>query len=227
MIYFVGYDYLRAWMGVRMKASTVLAPYEQFASLVAGCMARTAAASVISPLELVRTRMQSSATHDLRTVLRGVSSEIRHGGPSTLWRGLVPTLWRDVPFSAIYWFGYEQWSQRVFAPIFNDRQHTSGASDTLTRLMTSFFSGAASGIVAATITTPFDVAKTRRQIEQHANPKAHIAQHRTFASMLRHIVANEGARGLFAGLAPRLMKIAPSCAIMISSYELGKIVLSS
>ncbi|KAJ1939140.1 Carrier protein, mitochondrial [Linderina pennispora] len=170
--------------------------------------------------------MQSSATHDLRTVMRGVSSEIGHSGLGTLWRGLVPTLWRDVPFSAIYWFGYEQWSHRVFAPIFYGRQHSSGASDTLTRLMTSFCSGAASGIVAAIITTPFDVAKTRRQIEQHANPKSHVSQHRTFASMLRHIVAKEGLRGLFAGLAPRLMKIAPSCAIMISSYELGKIVLS-
>ncbi|ORX74422.1 mitochondrial carrier [Linderina pennispora] len=202
MIYFVGYDYLRSWMGARMKASAMLSPYEQFASLFAGCIARTAAASVISPLELVRTRMQSSATHDLRTVMRGVSSEIGHSGLGTLWRGLVPTLWRDVPFSAIYWFGYEQWNHRVFAPIFDGRQHSSGASDTLTRLMTSFCSGAASGIVAAIITTP-----------SMLSPKSHVSQHRTFASMLRHI-------------APRLMKIAPSCAIMISSYELGKIVLS-
>jgi solute carrier family 25 protein 39/40 len=27
---------------------------------------------------------------------------------------------------------------------------------------------------------------------------------------------------LYVGLLPRLLKIAPSCAIMISSYELGK-----
>ena len=28
-------------------------------------------------------------------------------GPLALWKGLGPTLWRDVPFSAVYWAGYE------------------------------------------------------------------------------------------------------------------------
>jgi solute carrier family 25 protein 39/40 len=29
-------------------------------------------------------------------------------GPIVLWRGLGPTLLRDVPFSAMYWVGYEK-----------------------------------------------------------------------------------------------------------------------
>jgi len=32
----------------------------------------------------------------------------------------------------------------------------------------------------------------------------------------------EGVAALFAGVGPRLMKVAPSCAVMIASYELGK-----
>ncbi|KAI8321675.1 mitochondrial carrier [Martensiomyces pterosporus] len=235
VIYFVGYDYLRQWLGRQMQQSATMAPYEKYASLFAGCIARTAAATAISPIELVRTRMQSSATHDLKTVMRGISADIGMGGLSTLWRGLVPTLWRDVPFSAIYWFGYERWRENVYEPMFADMLESSRGKSSdetrrleiLERLAVAFCSGASSGIVAATITTPFDVAKTRRQIEQHANQKSHAAQHRTFASMIRHILATEGAAGLFAGLTPRLMKIAPSCAIMISSYELGKQVLTS
>ncbi len=38
----------------------------------------------------------------------------------------------------------------------------------------------------------------------------------------RGIVRSRGLSGLFVGLAPRIMKIAPACAIMISSYEYCK-----
>ncbi|KAJ2667913.1 Carrier protein, mitochondrial [Coemansia spiralis] len=224
VIYFVGYDYLRQWIGNSMLASDRLAPYEKYASLVAGCAARTAAATAISPIELVRTRMQASATHDFRTVLQGISAEINKGGIGTLWRGLVPTLWRDVPFSAIYWFGYERWRARVYEPLF---AYSEQGMDMFSRLAVAFCSGASSGIVAAALTIPFDVAKTRRQIEQHANPKSNVVQHNSLGQVIRHIVSTEGPRGLFAGLAPRLMKVAPSCAIMISSYELGKVLLSA
>ena len=40
--------------------------------------------------------------------------------------------------------------------------------------------------------------------------------------LLRHIVATEGVSGLWKGWIPRTLKVAPSCAIMISSYEVGK-----
>ncbi|KAJ2783387.1 Carrier protein, mitochondrial, partial [Coemansia interrupta] len=219
VIYFVGYDYMRQWMGRKMRQGGWGA-YEKYASLLAGCMARTAAVTAISPIELVRTRMQSSATHDFGTVMRGITREVQAAGIGSLWRGLVPTLWRDVPFSAIYWFGYERWREIVYGPLFSERDDMFG------RLAIAFCSGASSGIVAATLTTPFDVAKTRRQIEQHADSRSHVQQHRRLPQIVRHIVATEGLGGLFAGLAPRLMKVAPSCAIMISSYELGKMILT-
>ena len=66
----------------------------------------------------------------------------------SLWRGLGPTLWRDVPFSGIYWAGYEGW-KKVFK-----RHGMSGA-------WVAFLSGAVSGTSAALITSPFDVLKTR------------------------------------------------------------------
>ncbi|KAJ1852578.1 Carrier protein, mitochondrial [Coemansia sp. RSA 1722] len=221
VIYFVGYDYLRQWMGRQVRQSG-WGPYEKYVSLLAGCLARTTAVTAISPLELVRTRMQSSASHNLATVMHGISRDIRSGGVGTLWRGLVPTLWRDVPFSALYWFGFERWKENVYTPLFGARHK----DDMATQIAVAFCSGASSGIVAATLTTPFDVAKTRRQIEQHADTRSHLPQHPRLPQILRHIAATEGFGGLFAGLAPRLMKVAPSCAIMISTYEFGKLLLS-
>jgi solute carrier family 25 protein 39/40 len=39
---------------------------------------------------------------------------------------------------------------------------------------------------------------------------------------LWHIYCKEGMSGLFRGWAARCLKVAPACAIMISSYEVGK-----
>jgi solute carrier family 25, member 39/40 len=34
-----------------------------------------------------------------RSVFNGVQAMVQQHGPRSLWRGLVPTMWRDVPFS--------------------------------------------------------------------------------------------------------------------------------
>lgn len=43
--------------------------------------------------------------------------------------------------------------------------------------------------------------------------------------IFRRIYQTYGVRGLFAGLAPRLIKVAPACAIMISTFEYSKIAI--
>jgi solute carrier family 25 protein 39/40 len=40
--------------------------------------------------------------------------------------------------------------------------------------------------------------------------------------MMRQIAERQGLSGLFAGVVPRVAKIAPSTAIMLASYEVGK-----
>ena len=39
---------------------------------------------------------------------------------------------------------------------------------------------------------------------------------------LWHIFQTQGASGLFRGWGARCLKVAPACAIMISTYEIGK-----
>ena len=56
------------------------------------------AASVISPLELIRTKMQSEKL-TYRQVHTAIKGMLRHEGFLSLWKGLGPSLLRDVPFS--------------------------------------------------------------------------------------------------------------------------------
>jgi len=39
---------------------------------------------------------------------------------------------------------------------------------------------------------------------------------------MSRIVAQDGWKGLYVGIVPRVIKIAPSTAIMLTSYEVGK-----
>ncbi|KAJ7492558.1 mitochondrial carrier domain-containing protein [Mycena latifolia] len=176
--------------------------------LTAGILARSTITSIVSPLELVRTNLQSTPAHPnspntLRSVLTSVSGLVRDNGVRFLWRGLGATLWRDVPFSGLYWAGYET-TKKAFA-----RNGQSGA-------WVAFIGGAFSGTSAALVTHPFDVLKTRRQALIMSSASA--AKTSSIRLLLR-IVQTEGTATLFAGLMPRVAKIAPACGIMIACYE--------
>lgn len=129
------YDYLNHSLPV-IQVAPLLTP------LSAGIASRTIVASLVSPLELVRTRLQSTPVspgtpHTMQSVLAGIRTMVARDGTRSLWRGLGPTLWRDVPFSGIYWAGYET-GKRVA----NNHGYTG--------IEVVFASGAASGMVSAT-----------------------------------------------------------------------------
>lgn len=96
------------------------------------------------------------------------------------------------------------------------RGSDEGVSDLL---FANSAAGFSAGIVASVLTHPMDVVKTRIQIAQRSGsvPK--------FANVSRQIYSTEGIRGLFAGVTPRTLRIGPSCAIVISTYELLKRIL--
>ncbi|KZT30443.1 mitochondrial carrier [Neolentinus lepideus HHB14362 ss-1] len=185
-----------------------LFPSQTFVPLTAGMIARASITSLASPLELVRTNLQSTPLspdrpHTLPSVLTSIRGLVRAQGVRCLWRGLGPTLWRDVPFSGLYWASYESWKKAL-----GRRGHTGS--------MVAFFSGAVSGITAALVTSPFDVLKTRRQSLLMSSTGKQMSG--TFP-LLAQIVRNEGVKALFAGIGPRITKIAPACGIMIACFE--------
>jgi len=241
IIYFTGYDWLRF-----NKRSPInrLFP-DNYAPLVAGATARIFAAGVVSPIEMFRTRMQASRStggaHFAETV-KGIGEMVSIHGYTSLWRGLTLTLWRDVPFSGIYWWGYESIRSLLTEARERGRGHNLSTEGSRARarsrsqsrenhtatFMDSFVAGASSGAVASILTMPFDVGKTRRQVfvepgNQTSAARTVLApEERSMPRFLWHIFREEGIAGLWRGWIPRTLKVAPACAIMISCYEVGK-----
>ncbi|KAH0626903.1 hypothetical protein JD844_002196 [Phrynosoma platyrhinos] len=207
VIYFTSYDQLRDFLRAKLDSQGRYIP------LVAGAVARLGAVTVISPLELIRTKMQSRqlSYHELRVCIQ---SAVAQDGWLSLWRGWGPTVLRDVPFSALYWYNYE-----LVKDLLCSQFHLDKAT-----LMVSFAAGAISGTVAAILTLPFDVVKTQRQIELGDMEALQVSTLKSSSTwlLMQKIRAECGTRGLFAGFLPRVIKVAPACAIMISTYEFGK-----
>lgn len=193
-----------------------------------------------APLELVRTRIQAARPGEPDATLgiaAGLALAFQEGAPAAstsprpgflsraafLWRGTAATLARDVPFSALYWAGLEPFRSALMAA-------SGGGSDgttvidpwTVTRV--NLLSGSASGAVAAALTTPFDVVKTRLQVAHDSAAASGVTPGtqpaRSTVASLR-IAAAQG--GLFVGAAPRALRAAPACAIVLASYELLKL----
>ncbi|GJD10436.1 Mitochondrial substrate carrier family protein H [Galdieria sulphuraria] len=165
------------------------------------------------------------ATKGSPSILNMWKRNVESAGVKGLFRGLSPTLIRDAPFSAIYWVLYE----RCKSPSSFLFRLTGGKHSWLVFLV----SGCLSGMTAAALTTPADVVKTRRQAMLNSQ-KSFLLQsspsfnsigccsdlNASFWSCGKAIVKYEGYRGLFRGLVPRVAKVAPSCAIMMTCYEL-------
>ncbi|KAH8988856.1 mitochondrial carrier [Lactarius akahatsu] len=187
--YMLTYDYFLR------QVLPVVIPYPSVVPLAAGISARVIVSSVVSPLELIRTNLQSTprlpdTPHTLRSVLDSLSGLVRANGVQHLWRGLGPTLWRDVPFSGFYWASYEGMKRYL------ERRGKSGPS-------------VAFVCAAALLTSPFDPLVMSTTTGQQAGA----------LRLLQQIVRTEGLSTLFAGMGPRIAKVAPACGIMITCYE--------
>ncbi|XP_068624317.1 solute carrier family 25 protein Shawn-like isoform X2 [Battus philenor] len=214
VVYFVSYEQLRYKTKTIYNNLTCTDHQPMWIPLLSGATARTIAVTMFSPLELIRTKMQSKQLtySELNTALRQV---IRYEGYKGLFRGLGSTLLRDVPFSGIYWTTFESTKRAFGKP---DSEKNS--------FLFNFFCGSVAGSIAAFVTLPFDVVKTHQQIELGEKEIYTDGQAQQRASNMQNIVKNiyknHGFKGLFTGLLPRIFKVAPACAIMIATFEYGK-----
>jgi len=173
--------------------------------LGAALCARTVETTIRMPLELLRTMMQTSASS---VTLGGCVNALLEQPPRAWFRGIVPTLLRDVPFSGLYWLGYETAKDRVSVP------PTWITSSGMRKAAESFVSGACAGVLAAILIAPMDVIKTVRQHRLQSGKAS------SYASILR--VLRDSPNVAFAGLGPRLVRIPAGLATMMAALEATK-----
>ncbi|KAI3317607.1 mitochondrial carrier [Xylariaceae sp. AK1471] len=184
---------------------------EPFEHMAAASLGEVAACAIRVPTEVIKQRAQAghhggSSAGALRAILGQYGTVGFTGVWRELYRGWGITVMREVPFTVIQfplWEALKGWGRR--------RKQQEGKSTAVeVSAGESALYGSISGAVAAGITTPLDVLKTRVMLSK---------ERESVITVLRDLFASHGVRPFFAGIGPRVMWISAGGAIFLGSYQ--------
>ena len=209
-LFFCTYESTKSFLHTRRKAQEATggpaagewtAPLEH---MLAASLGEVAACAVRVPTEVVKQRAQAGQYPSSLLALRGILSRYTTIGIPGVWRelyrGWSVTIMREVPFTVIQFPLWESMKEY--------RRRTSG-KEGITGLESAVF-GSAAGAVAAAVTTPLDVLKTRMMLAKEKTP---------LVPLLKQILKDSGPRAFFAGIGPRIMWISIGGAVFLGSYQ--------
>ena len=161
-----------------------------------------------NPLEIVKIRLQVQGELAKKSDVpqRSAMWIIKNLGVMGLYKGASACLLRDVPFSAIYFPTYNHLKRDMFG------ESTTKKLGVL-QLLTA---GAIAGMPAAYLTTPFDVIKTRLQVEARKGD----ATYKGVLDCGRQILKSEGAKAFFKGGPARILRSSPQFGFTLAMYEM-------
>ncbi|XP_074302001.1 calcium-dependent mitochondrial ATP-magnesium/phosphate carrier protein 2-like [Silene latifolia] len=175
-------------------------PEIQVQSLASFCSTLLGTATRI-PCEVLKQRLQAGLFDNVGEAIVGTWQQ---DGLKGFFRGTGVTLCREVP---LYVAG-----MGLYAESKKLAQHLLGRE---LEAWETIAVGALSGGIAAVITTPFDVLKTRMMTAPHGR---RISTSMIAFSILQH----EGPLGFFKGALPRFFWVAPLGAMNFAGYELAR-----
>ncbi|KAL3499889.1 hypothetical protein ACH5RR_038982 [Cinchona calisaya] len=193
------------------------APLSLYQQVFCGAGAGVAVSFLACPTELIKCRLQAqsaiagSGPAAVAIKYRGpmdvARQVVQSAGVTGLFKGLVPTLAREVPGNAVMFGVYEAIKQVL-----------AGGRDTssLGRGSLMLAGGLAGGSFWLSV-YPTDVMKSVIQVDDYKNPK-----YSGIIDAFRKILASEGVKGLYKGFGPAMARSVPANAACFLAYEVTK-----
>ncbi|XP_071954548.1 mitochondrial glycine transporter-like [Antedon mediterranea] len=171
-------------------------------SFLAGSFSGTCSTILFQPLDLVKTRLQSSVVMDgaSSSMLRTFNNVVRNEHILGLWKGIVPSISRTVPGVGMY-FCCLQTLKNTFDC------HNPGP------LQAIGLGVVGRGFAGVTL-IPITVVKTRCESK--------VYNYQSLVDALRKIYTTEGKKGLTSGLSATLLRDAPFSGIYLMFYTQTK-----
>ncbi|KFY73121.1 hypothetical protein V499_06765 [Pseudogymnoascus sp. VKM F-103] len=197
---------------VQPSTSSALPKLSNLANLTTGAIARTSAGFVLMPITVIKVRYESNM-YAYHSIIGASKDILKTDGIRGFFAGFGATAVRDAPYAGLYVLFYEQFKKRmsrmarnVGVPGAPEMAMAGGTSASI-----NFGSGVVAAGLATAITNPFDSIKTRIQLRPR--------EYRNMVQASRKMIAEDGFRSLFDGLAIRMARKAMSSALAWTLYE--------
>ncbi|KXX75009.1 Calcium-binding mitochondrial carrier SAL1 [Madurella mycetomatis] len=191
---------------------------------VAGGIGGMTAQFCVYPIDTLKFRLQCETVHGGPTgtalLFRTAKNMWADGGVRAAYRGLGAGLLGMFPYSAIDIGTFEFLKKsytRAVARYYGIHEDDAQPGNVATAVL-----GASSGALGATIVYPLNVLRTRLQTQGTA---MHPPTYTGIFDVAAKTIRNEGVRGLYKGLTPNLLKVAPALSITWVCYENMKSLL--
>jgi len=194
-------------------------------ALIAGFSAGIASNTLTNPIWMVKTRVQLLADQAAgQRAYTGyadvISTILKEEGIGGFYKGITASYWGCAE-GAIQFLIYEKVKKRVLVKQ-NERNEAIGLPPTTRHTKLSLFCTAALAKgVAAALTYPHEVARTRLREQAREGVFRYKGMWQTIGIVARE----EGRGGLYAGMGVHMMKVVPNSAIMFLTYEVVNIWL--
>lgn len=200
-LYFMGYE---AAKEVLKYADSWMSPH--VVHFIAGIAADVGGSVVWVPMDVVKQRLQAQdaanvSEHRYRHSFQAATSIVRNEGVMGLYRGFAAGLATYGPFCGIYFVLYEEGKKHL--------ARWQGRST----LEAQLACGLVGGAIAAAVTNPLDVIKTRLQVHGKHDARAY----KGIGDAVVRIAREEGWRAFAKGVQARVMWIAPGTALTIGA----------
>ncbi|KAI0391008.1 calcium dependent mitochondrial carrier protein [Xylariaceae sp. FL0594] len=196
-------------------------PYSKF---VAGGVAGMVAQFCVYPLDTLKFRLQSEyvsgGPRGNALLLQTARKMFAEGGTRAAYRGVTMGLIGMFPYSAID-MGTFEFLKKTYVQ-YKAKSTGCHEEDAQPSTFATGIMGASSGAFGASVVYPLNVLRTRLQTQ---GTSMHPARYTGIWDVAQKTVKNEGFRGLYKGLMPNLLKVAPALSITWMVYENAKKVM--
>ncbi|KAM5356354.1 hypothetical protein ACJ41O_003000 [Fusarium nematophilum] len=195
------------------SGSSVLPSLNNAGNLISGAAARTFAGFVLMPLTVIKVRFESSL-YSYPSLLSAAADIRRTNGWRGFFSGFGATALRDAPYAGMYVLFYEMLKSQLGSlaskPVASSGDGPTKMQATLASSV-NFTSAMLAGGACSVISNPFDAVKTRIQLQP--------LEYRNIWHACYKMVAQDGVRSLWDGLALRMSRKAMSSALAWTVYE--------